>query len=65
MVLAIVVGLAMIGSCAIGGAVGALLPVLLHRLGSDPASAAGILIGMLTDVVSFGLLLGLPWLLLR
>lgn len=64
LVLATVVTLAMLGSCLIGGAVGALLPVLLHRLGSDPASAAGILIGMLTDVVSFGLLLGLPWLLL-
>jgi magnesium transporter len=55
----------MIGSCLIGGAVGSLLPIVLHRLGSDPASAAGILIGMLTDVVSFGLLLGLPWLWLR
>lgn len=63
--LAVVVGLAMLGSCLIGGAVGSLLPIVLHKLGSDPASAAGILIGMVTDVVSFGLLLGLPWLWLR
>ncbi len=59
--LAITVTAAMIGSCLVGGMAGAVLPIALHRMGSDPAGAAGILISMITDVVSFGLLLGLPW----
>ena len=61
-VLAITVAVSMVGSCLVGGAAGAILPIILSRMGSDPAGAAGILISMITDVVSFGLLLGIPWL---
>lgn len=64
-VLAIVVTLAMIGSCAISGVSGALVPLALKRLGADPATASSIVVTTATDVASMGLLLGLATLLIR
>lgn len=61
--LAVVVCLAMIGSCALSGICGALIPLVLKRLGADPATASCIFLTTATDVVSMGLLLGLATLL--
>jgi magnesium transporter len=63
--LAIVVCLAMIGSCAVSGISGAIVPLALKRLGADPATASSIVVTTATDVASMGLLLGLATLLVR
>jgi len=56
---------AMIGSCIVSGACGALIPTALMRFGADPATASSIFLTTATDVVSMGLFLGLAsWLLL-
>ena len=54
-----VVFLAMIGSCIISGISGALVPLILKRLGADPAIASSIFLTTVTDVASMGMLLGL------
>lgn len=63
--LALIVFLAMTGSCVLSGAAGALVPMVLKRLGADPATASSIFLTTATDVVSMGLFLGLAtWLIL-
>lgn len=60
-----IVFLAMIGSCVVSGACGALVPTILRRLGADPATASSIFLTTATDVVSMGLFLGLAtWIIL-
>ena len=64
-ILALIVFLAMVGSCVMSGAAGALVPMVLKRLGADPATASSIFLTTATDVVSMGLFLGLAtWLIL-
>ncbi|HUP97942.1 MAG TPA: magnesium transporter [Usitatibacter sp.] len=63
--LAVVVMLAMIGSCAISGISGAMVPLALKRLGADPATASSIVVTTATDVASMGLMLGLATLMIR
>jgi len=58
-ILSAVVLIAMIGSCVISGICGAIVPLILKRLGIDPATASSILLSTVTDVVSIGMLLGL------
>lgn len=63
--LALVVLLAMIGSCAVSGIAGAIVPLLLRRLGADPATASSIFLSTATDVISMGLFLSLAtWIVL-
>ncbi|HTA65461.1 MAG TPA: magnesium transporter, partial [Xanthomonadaceae bacterium] len=50
---------AMTASCAMAGMAGASIPLVLRRLGADPATAAGIFLSTVTDVLSMGLFLGL------
>jgi magnesium transporter len=57
--LAIVVLIAMIGSCTVSGICGAIVPLTLRRLGADPATASSIFLTTATDVVSMGLFLAL------
>jgi magnesium transporter len=64
-VLGIVVCLAMIGSCAVSGVSGALVPIALKRLGADPATASSIIVTTATDVASMGLMLALATVLVR
>jgi len=63
--LGVVVCLAMIGSCAVSGISGALVPLALRRLGADPATASSIVVTTATDVTSMGLLLALATVLVR
>jgi magnesium transporter len=63
-VLGVVVMLAMIGSCAISGVSGAMVPLALKRLGADPATASSIVVTTATDVASMGLMLGLATLMI-
>jgi magnesium transporter len=57
--LALVVWLAMVGSCVASGVTGTLVPIALKKFGADPATASSIFLTTATDVVSMGLLLGL------
>ena len=63
--LALVVFMAMVGSCVASGLSGAMVPLTLKRLGFDPATASSIFLTTATDVVSMGLLLSLAALLVR
>ncbi len=63
--LGLVVTLAMIGSCAISGVSGAVVPLALKRLGADPATASSIVVTTATDIASMGLMLGLAALMIR
>lgn len=63
--LGVAVCLAMMGSCAVSGVSGAIVPMALKRLGADPATASSIIVTTATDVASMGLLLGLATLLVR
>ena len=63
--LALVVLLAMTGSCVISGIFGALVPITLKKMGFDPATASSIFVTTATDVASMGLFLTLAtWLVL-
>ena len=65
LMLSVVVFLAMIGSCGISGICGAFVPLILKRLGSDPATASSIFLTTATNVVSMGMLLGLAAVLVK
>ncbi len=56
--LAIVIGVAMILSMVAAGISGALVPMILTRLGQDPATASSIILTTVTDVAGFFSFLG-------
>ncbi len=57
--LVLVIGLAMVLAMAIAGVAGALIPVLLARMGQDPAQSSSIVLTTVTDVFGFFSFLGL------
>lgn len=57
--MALVVLLAMTGSCIASGVVGVMVPLILRRLGADPVTASTIFLTTATDIISMGLLLAL------
>ena len=65
LILGLVVWFAMTASCAVSGVAGALIPLILRRLGADPATASSIFLTTATDVCSMGLLLALATALVR
>lgn len=54
-----VIMLAMVVSMLIAGLAGALVPMLLRRMGQDPATASSIILTTVTDVVGFFSFLGI------
>jgi magnesium transporter len=50
----LVIGLACLANLVIATLSGAAIPLVLRRLGLDPALASSILLTMITDVVGFG-----------
>jgi magnesium transporter len=61
--LSMVVFLAMAASCLIGGVFGASIPLILRKLGTDPANASSIVLTTITDVSTLAVFLGLAtWL---
>ena len=56
--LGIVVAIALLVSMAAGTLTGALIPLIMRRVGVDPAQASAIFLVMVTDAVSFISLLG-------
>jgi magnesium transporter len=65
LMLSAVVFLAMTGSCVISSICGALVPLILKKLGADPATASSIFLTTVTDMVSMGLLLALATVLVQ
>ena len=62
--LGLVIGLAMIINLIIAGFFGAIIPLIMKRLGKDPASSATIFITTATDVFGFFAFLGLATIML-
>ncbi len=62
--LGLVVFLAMTGNLFVAGFAGAFIPLLLNRLGIDPAIASSIFVTTFTDVCGYSLLFGLAGVLL-
>jgi len=62
--LGLVIGLAMIVNLIIAGLFGATIPLIMKRLGKDPASSATIFITTATDVFGFFVFLGLATIIL-
>ena len=63
--LAVMIFIALSISCMFAGLAGASIPILLRRLGADPATASAIFLSLVTDVSSMGIFLGLVSLLLH
>jgi len=63
-ILGLVIGLALIINLLVAGLFGALIPLVLKRLKSDPAVGSTVIITTLTDVVGFFAFLGLANLML-
>ncbi len=57
--LGLVVFVSMVASCIVSGVAGAWIPLLLRRLGADPATASSIFLTTATDVFSMGVFLSL------
>ncbi|MBU4266783.1 MAG: magnesium transporter [Candidatus Altiarchaeales archaeon] len=62
--LGLVIGLAMIVNLIVAGLFGATIPLIMKRLGKDPASSATIFITTATDVFGFFVFLGLATIIL-
>lgn len=63
--LAYIIGLAMIANLICAGIAGVIIPILLRKVGIDPALAGGVVLTTITDVVGISAFLGLAtWLLL-
>ena len=63
--LGVAVGVALLGTMVVAGLFGLLIPILLRRLGADPALAASIFVTTATDVLGFLFFLGLAALLIN
>jgi magnesium transporter len=51
-------------SCLIAGIFGAAIPIVMRKLGADPATASSIILTTITDVSTLAVFLGLAsWLL--
>jgi magnesium transporter len=54
-----VIGLAMIASMLIAGLTGAAVPLVLTKIGQDPAQSSSIILTTITDVAGFFSFLGI------
>ena len=57
--LGLVLGLAILGNMLVAGVVGAGVPLLLRRIGVDPAMASAVVVTTVTDVFGFLLFFGI------
>ena len=63
-ILGLVIALAMTVNLIVAGVCGAAIPVILHRMGGDPAVSSTVLLTTVTDVIGFLSFLGLAALLM-
>ena len=57
--LGIVLGVSMLGNMMVAGSIGAAVPLILRRVGLDPAVASAVVVTTITDVFGFLLFLGI------
>ena len=57
--LGLILGVAMLGNMIVAGLTGAGIPLLLRRLGMDPAVSSAVFVTTITDIVGFLLFLGM------
>jgi magnesium transporter len=62
---ALTVGVALIGIVAFGSLAGSMLPFVLRRLGFDPASASAPFVATLVDVTGLVIYFSVAWMILR
>ena len=60
--LGVIIACAMAVSMAVGTFIGAAIPLIMRKLGADPAQASAIFLIMVTDAVAFSTLLGFAYL---
>ena len=60
--LGLIVACAMVVSMGVGTFTGAAIPLIMRRVGADPAQASAIFLIMITDAVAFSTLLGFAYL---
>lgn len=65
LLVAMSVGLALIGIVAFGSLAGSMLPFILRRLGFDPASASAPFVATLVDVTGLVIYFSVAWVVLR
>lgn len=58
-ILGVVIGIAMIATLVVAGLAGAGIPIVLERIGSDPAVSSTVVLTTVTDIVGFFAFLGL------
>lgn len=58
-ILGIVIGAAMIINMVVAGFFGAIIPVVLNKMGYDPAESSTVFLTTFTDIVGFFAFLGL------
>jgi magnesium transporter len=63
--LGIIFACAMVVSMGVGTFTGAAIPLVMKRVGADPAQASAIFLIMITDAVAFSTLLGFAWIALQ
>lgn len=61
---AVIVFISMVAACVVSGIAGATIPLILRKVGADPATASSIFITTASDVASMGFFLGLATILL-
>ena len=59
LMLGVILGLAMLGNMVVAGLTGAGIPLLLRRMGLDPAVSSAVFVTTVTDILGFLLFLGL------
>jgi magnesium transporter len=65
MLVALTVGVALVGIVAFGSLAGSMLPFVLRRLGFDPASASAPFVATLVDVTGLVIYFSVAWIVLR
>ncbi len=58
-ILGIIIAMAMIANLIIAGVTGMIIPLTLNRFNIDPALASGVFLTTITDIIGFGVFLGL------
>lgn len=60
--LGVIIACAMVVSMAVGTFIGSAIPLIMRKLGADPAQSSAIFLIMVTDAVAFSTLLGFAYL---
>jgi magnesium transporter len=64
-ILGVIAAIAMLANMIAAAIAGTLVPLVLRRIGADPALASGVIVTTFTDVTGYGCFLGLATLLIR